>query len=82
MAKPRMTTGADATAKATFGRITWLRMECRDGKAEQAERPGGLGETVRSQSLHNTEAAWGGGKGGQQNRPEGREAGSWMRDDW
>ena len=41
-----------------------------------------MGEIDRSQSLHNTEAVSGGGKDGQQNRPEGREAGSWMREVW
>ena len=68
--------------KAANRRITWLRTERWDGKAAEAERPGGLGEVVRSQSLHNTEAVSGGGKDGQQNRPEGREAGSWMREVW
>jgi len=33
MAKPGTTDGAEATDKATGGRITWLRSECRDGEA-------------------------------------------------
>jgi hypothetical protein len=52
--KPGKTAGAEATAKATGGQLAWLRAECRDGKAEEAERPAGLGEVGRSQSPHNT----------------------------
>ena len=48
------TAGAEATDKATGGQHAWLRAECRDGKAEEAERPAGLGEVGRSQSLHIT----------------------------
>jgi hypothetical protein len=33
MAKPGITVGAEATDKATGGRITWLRTECWDGEA-------------------------------------------------
>jgi hypothetical protein len=33
MVKPGTTGGADATDKAAVGQTTWLRMECRDGKA-------------------------------------------------
>jgi hypothetical protein len=39
-----------------------------------------FGEIGRSHSLHSTDAAVRGGKGGKQNRPEGREAGSWRRE--
>jgi hypothetical protein len=74
------TAGAEATGKATGGRTTWLRTECRDGKTAEAERPAGSGETVGSQSLHSTEAAETSRRGGEQNRLEGREAGSWMRE--
>src|SRR3954447_8315379 len=48
------TAGAEATAKATGGQLAWLRAECRDAKAEEAERPAGLGEVGRSQSPHHT----------------------------
>jgi hypothetical protein len=57
MVKPGTTRGAGATDKATEGQPTWLRTECRDGKAASAERPSGLGENGGSQSLHNTAAA-------------------------
>ena len=50
----KKTAGAEATAKATGGQLAWLRAECRDGKAEEAERPAGLGEVGRSQSPHST----------------------------
>ena len=39
-----------------------------------------FGEIGRSHSLHSTDAAVRGGKGGKQNRSEGREAGSWRRE--
>lgn len=51
--------------KATIGQPTWLRTECRDGSAKEAERPVGLGEIGRGQSLHSTEAVMNGGRGGQ-----------------
>jgi hypothetical protein len=38
-AKPGTTTGADTAGKATGGRITWLRSECREGEASGPERP-------------------------------------------
>ena len=40
-----------------------MRAECGDGKAREAERPGGPGGAARSQSLHITEAASSGGEG-------------------
>ena len=40
------------------------------------------GEAGRSQSLHSTDAAVSGGKGGKQNRSEGREVGSWRCEVW
>src|SRR5215469_8249572 len=54
------------------------------GKAERSKRRdlSGAGEPGRSQSLHSTAAATCGEKGGKQNHPEGREAGSWRREDW
>jgi hypothetical protein len=42
------------TDKAMFGRMTCVRAGCLEGRAEQAERPAGLGEAVGSQSLHIT----------------------------
>jgi len=57
-----MIAGAEATDKAAGGQLGWLRSECRDGKAGQAERP--LGESGRGQSLHRTDAAVSGEKGG------------------
>jgi hypothetical protein len=57
MAKPGTTAGAEATDKATGGRITWLGAECRDGETAEAERPDGSGEAARSQSPHSTDVA-------------------------
>lgn len=54
----------EATGKAAIGRHAWLRTECREGKAEEAERPAGRGEVGRGQSLHSTDAASSGGRGG------------------
>ena len=33
---------AEVTEKATSGHIMWLRTGCPEGRAEQAERPGGV----------------------------------------
>ena len=60
-----------------------MRVECRDGKAEEAERPAGLGEVGRSQSPHNTAIRpMAVERGGKQNRAEGRGAGSWRCEVW
>src|SRR4051794_30665628 len=74
MVKPGTTNGAEAADKATGGRITWLRTECRDGESSGPERPRVWREDARSQSLHSTAAATSGERAGQQNRPrEGRQ---------
>ena len=78
-AKPETAEGAEANDKATLGRLTWLRSERREGEAEEAERPVVSGEGGGSQSLHSTDAAQACERGGEQNRPEGREAGSGRR---
>jgi RNA-directed DNA polymerase len=58
--------------------------ERNGGKTERSKRrdPSPGGEGGGSQSLHNTEAVFflSGERGGQQNRSEGREAGSWRRE--
>jgi hypothetical protein len=84
-----MTDGAETTDKAAIGRITWLGSEWRpdecstfagEGKAEQAGRPvarvkaAGVRAFIVPMQFSNC------GRGGQQNRSEGREAGSWMRE--
>ena len=75
---------AGVTVKATSGCATWVGMGCPEGRAEQAERPAGLGEGGRSQSPHITAmrrpAPW--RRAASINRLKGRGAGRWMREDW
>ena len=60
--------------KAASGQPTWLRTEWRDGEAQEAERPAGLGESGRGQSLHSTDAAMSGAWAGSKTaRREGRQ---------